>query len=85
MTDLHGCGAMAPAGGDPRIGSAGFRTPHIELIVASLKDGRVEAPAAVNETGLRLARGPQTFAGYLDKRQDRAAWIEPAPDDRPPA
>ena len=85
MTELHGFGSMNPAGGEPRIGSVGFRTPYTELIVASVKDGRVQAPAAVNEIGRLLARGPQTFGGYLDEGQDRAAWIEPAPDDKPPA
>jgi fatty-acyl-CoA synthase len=84
MTELHGFGSMNPAAGEPRIGSVGFRTPYTELIVASVKDGRVQAPAATNEIGRLLARGPQAFGGYLDEGQDRAAWIEPAADDTPP-
>ncbi len=85
MTELHGFGSMNPAAGECRIGSVGFRTPYTELIVASVENGRVESLSAPGAIGRVLARGMQVFGGYLNEAHDRAAWIEPLPNESVPS
>jgi fatty-acyl-CoA synthase len=85
MTELHGWAALNPAAGECRVGSVGLRTPYTDLIVAHVKDGRVESVAEPGEIGRVLARGPQLFTGYANQAHEFSAWIEPAFDDKAPA
>ena len=67
MTELHGFAALTPRLGETRNGSVGLRTPYTELVIASVKDGRVEAKLSAGEIGKVLVRGPQLFAGLSER------------------
>ena len=73
MTETHGYATMTPALGVAKVGAIGLRAPYTELIVASVKDGRVERLAATGEIGRVLVRGPMVFAGYANDAHN--AWV----------
>ena len=75
MTETHGYATMTPALGAAKIGAIGLRMPYTDLIIASVKDGRVERRAATGEIGRVLVRGPMVFAGYANDAHNHAAWI----------
>ena len=85
MTELHGFGSMNPAAGECRIGSVGLRTPYMELIVATVENGRVESLAPPGDVGRVLVRGPQLFGGYLNEAHNQGVWIEPGVNENVPA
>jgi fatty-acyl-CoA synthase len=75
MTEVHGFSAMNPFHGETRIGSVGFRTPYMELMVGKRgAEGKIE-PCAVDEIGMVLMRGPQVFKGYVNPAHDKGAWV----------
>ncbi|HXT09014.1 MAG TPA: acyl-CoA synthetase [Roseiarcus sp.] len=75
MTETHGYATMTPALGVAKVGAIGLRAPYTELIVASVKDGRVERLAVTGEIGRVLVRGPMVFAGYANDAHNHGAWI----------
>ncbi len=85
MTELHGFGAMNPAGGESRIGSVGFRLPFTEIVVAKVEGGRIVHVCEADEVGHVLVRGEQVFGGYLDAAHNERAWYDPLPGEVPPA
>jgi len=76
MTETHGYATMTPALGVAKVGAIGLRVPYTELIVAVVKAGRVEHPAATGEIGRVLVRGPMVFAGYANDAHNQGAWIK---------
>jgi fatty-acyl-CoA synthase len=75
MTETHGYATMTPALGVAKVGAIGLRVPYTELVVAMVKDGRVERPAATGEIGRVLVRGPMVFAGYANEAHNHGAWV----------
>ena len=75
MTETHGYATMTPALGVAKVGAIGLRVPYTELVVAMVKDGRVERLAATGEIGRVLVRGPMVFAGYANDAHNHGAWI----------
>jgi fatty-acyl-CoA synthase len=75
MTETHGYATMTPALGVAKVGAIGLRVPYTDLIVASVKDGRVERLMAMGEIGRVLVRGPMVFAGYANDAHNHGAWI----------
>jgi fatty-acyl-CoA synthase len=76
MTETHGYATMTPALGVAKVGAIGLRVPYTDLIVAVLKEGRIERRAGVGEMGRVLVRGPMVFAGYANEAHNHGAWIE---------
>jgi fatty-acyl-CoA synthase len=85
MTELHGFGTASPSAGVRRFGSVGTRVPYLEVVVAIVKERRIERLCEPDEIGRVLTRGRQVFGGYVDPAHDASTWIEPlASDDVPP-
>lgn len=79
-----GCvSALNPPGGAPTPGSVGIRLPWQDLRVLVLHGGKYVREAAVGEVGAIAIRGPNLFAGYLNRMHDLDAWTE-LPDSRAP-
>jgi fatty-acyl-CoA synthase len=67
MTELAGGITHDVVGVQPRTEAVGSRNPLAELAV--LADGKVHAGPWPSPVGELLMRGPQVFAGYVDKQQ----------------
>jgi fatty-acyl-CoA synthase len=72
MTELAGGITHDVVGVQPRAEAVGTRNPLAELAV--LADGKLHTGPWPSPVGELLMRGPQVFAGYLDKKQTEDAF-----------
>jgi fatty-acyl-CoA synthase len=72
MTELAGGITHDVVGVQPRAEAVGTRNPLAELAV--LADGKLHTGPWPSPVGELLMRGPQVFAGYLDKKQTENAF-----------
>jgi len=69
--------SVNPIDGEKRPGSIGLRLPYQQMRAAILgEQGGFVRFAATGEPGVIVIHGPNVFAGYLDERHDRSAWVE---------
>ncbi len=74
MTELAGAIAHDVAGVRPRPEAVGTRNPLVELAI--LADGKLHTPPWPSPVGELLTRGPQVFAGYVDRAQTEQAFYQ---------
>jgi fatty-acyl-CoA synthase len=74
MTELAGAITHDFAGVQPRPEAVGTRNPLVELAILSA--GRLHTTPWPSPVGELLTRGPQVFAGYVDKQQTEDAFHE---------
>ena len=77
MTETAAAIAFNPGRGEPLAGSAGFRAPYAQTLIAAFgsEHGSPKACAALT-SGLVLVRGPQVFPGYVDPKHDQGVLTE---------
>lgn len=67
MTETAGVLALAPASGEPVLGSVGYRIPYTDVVVRKLgADGALDEPCAPHEIGMLTVAGPHVTPGYRD-------------------
>jgi len=72
MTELAGAIAHDVHGVKPRAESVGTRNPLVELAI--LEGGKLHTGPWPSPVGELLTKGPQVFAGYVDKQQTEDAF-----------
>ncbi len=72
MTELAGAITHDVHGVKPRAESVGTRNPLVELAI--LDGGKLHTGPWPSPVGELLTRGPQVFAGYVDKKQTEEAF-----------
>ncbi|WP_050627376.1 AMP-binding protein [Bradyrhizobium viridifuturi] len=72
MTELAGAITHDVHGVKPRAESVGTRNPLVELAI--LEGGKLHTGPWPSPVGELLTRGPQVFAGYVDKKQTEEAF-----------
>ena len=72
MTELAGAITHDVHGVKPRAESVGTRNPLVELAI--LEGGKLHTGPWPSPVGELLTRGPQVFAGYVDKQQTEEAF-----------
>ena len=76
MTEATCVSSLNPRDGERAIGSIGLRLPYQEMKVVQLgADGEIARPAATDEIGTIVLRGPFVFTGYVDARDDRGVRL----------
>lgn len=58
------------------LGSCGLRLPYAERIIGHTNGNRLVKVCGPNEAGVVLSRGPNIFAGYLEKDDNDKAWVD---------
>ncbi|MEH3117067.1 MAG: acyl-CoA synthetase [Methylorubrum populi] len=77
LTEAACVSSTNPPEGESRIGSIGLRLPYQEMRVVRLDaEGAFAGFAAPEEPGTIAVRGPNVFAGYVEKAHDAGLWIE---------
>ncbi|GAB3095615.1 acyl-CoA synthetase [Aestuariicella hydrocarbonica] len=58
------------------LGSCGLRLPYAERIIGHIDGNKLTKICGPNEAGVILTRGPNVFAGYLEKSDNDKAWVD---------
>jgi fatty-acyl-CoA synthase len=74
MTEVAGAITHDFVGTKPKPNCVGTRNPLFELAVFA--NGKIHLPPWPSPTGELLVRGPQVFAGYVEKRQTDEAFLD---------
>ena len=75
MTECAGLISVAPRHLPPRYGAAGYRIPGVEVEARRLRaDGTPGERLPDGEVGVLVVRGPNVFPGYLNPKQNEAAF-----------
>ncbi len=76
LTEGTSVNTVSPMAGESRIGSIGFRLPYQEMRIAILEDGEFSRFADVDEVGVVIIRGPNSFGGYNDDFHNQSAFVD---------
>ena len=75
LTEGTTASCVNPPYGEQKVGSIGIRLPYQEMkIMIPTSEGAKEAN--VNEIGAVCIKGPNVFAGYLDKTKNTDIWMK---------
>lgn len=58
------------------LGSCGLRLPYAERVIGHVDGNKLTKICGPNEAGIVLTRGPNVFAGYLEKSDNDKAWVD---------
>lgn len=69
---------VGPVAGPPMPGSIGLRVPYqdVRVVVLDEQTGTYLRPAAPEESGLIVVRGPNIFGGYLQPDHNQGLWVD---------
>lgn len=78
LTEGACASAINPFSGERRVGSIGLRLPYQEMKVFIVDDqGQFIREAGTDEIGSICIKGPNVFAGYLEKAHNKGVWPKP--------
>lgn len=75
LTEGTTASSVNPAYGEQRVGSIGLRLPYTQMKVFNYGQNGAEE-AEVNEIGSLCIKGPNVFAGYLEKSKNSDIWMK---------
>lgn len=76
MTETSALLSLSQKATEVPLGSCGLRLPYAERIIGHVDGNKLTKVCGPNEAGIVLTRGPNVFAGYLEKSDNDKAWVD---------